>query len=387
MIRCTYCPPFCRERLPVKAAGPIRDRGRAIPLGAGAVLVLGMLLTAALSLTGWLALGEGKLLAQDREPRVPAAGQPPGIDPLKAERTSRLVLFAPPAPGGQALLYFDREQVDPKDPGGDFQGLLAREILRQAVLIAARDGLGLGTRDATLREPAPEGQPRLSMKVGESMFAGWNAHLSLHDRRGKLLSYEQVLIKRTRGLDYLALLEGAEQLSRQRLPEALRKAGVEGKAQASRATGAVPRQAEQALPRMTFLAQVTALRALHGAMRDQGESPELLGALVRAYANLGVLTEFHWNASHKAYHARALLYAQRLVARDPQSPWGLYHRAYALALAGLHGAALADLGRARKQQEKLRVTNFGDTKYIQKLLNLTAKKTSKTMIGNTGIVG
>src|SRR5262249_6480024 len=45
--------------------------------------------------------------------------------------------------------------------------------------------------------------------------------------------------------------------------------------------------------------------------------------------------------------ARALLYAQRIVARDPKGSFGLWHRAYAEAILGLHKDALADIAEAR----------------------------------------
>ena len=94
--------------------------------------------------------------------------------------------------------------------------------------------------------------------------------------------------------------------------------------------------------------QFAAVRALHAQIRSDGESPERLGALVRAYANLGSETEYQWTPSSKLFKARALLYAQRMLARDPRSPWPLWHRAYALALSGLHRDALADLDASRK---------------------------------------
>src|SRR6202011_2878862 len=97
-------------------------------------------------------------------------------------------------------------------------------------------------------------------------------------------------------------------------------------------SGPAPGGVEDRLGVMTYLSQVAALRQLHAAMRERGESPALLGGLARAYATLGILIEFHWNAAHKVCKARALLYAQRLVARDPKAPAGRWHRAYALAL-------------------------------------------------------
>ena len=88
---------------------------------------------------------------------------------------------------------------------------------------------------------------------------------------------------------------------------------------------------------------------LHGLIRVDSQSPERLGALVRGYANLGLLTEFHWHPAHKALAARSLVYVQRMVFSDKQPARALWHRAYAFALAGLHQQALDDLQAAGKQ--------------------------------------
>ncbi len=112
-------------------------------------------------------------------------------------------------------------------------------------------------------------------------------------------------------------------------------------------TATSPRRWRSASARLGFTGPLAAVRDLHAAIRADGETPARVGALVRGYALLGVLTEFHWHPAHKAYKARALLYAQRLVARDPKSPWGLWHRAFAEALAGMPKNALDDLAAAQ----------------------------------------
>ena len=104
--------------------------------------------------------------------------------------------------------------------------------------------------------------------------------------------------------------------------------------------------AEQLLKQMTFTAQFAAVRLLHDTLRTKGESPATLGALSRAYANLGMLTDTQWGAAPWVYKARGLLYAERLRQRDPKDPAGPWHRAYAAALAGMHAEALADLKAA-----------------------------------------
>ena len=57
---------------------------------------------------------------------------------------------------------------------------------------------------------------------------------------------------------------------------------------------------------------------MHEALRTKGESPATLGALSRAYANLGMLTDTQWEAAPWVYKARGLLYAERLRQRDPK---------------------------------------------------------------------
>jgi hypothetical protein len=58
------------------------------------------------------------------------------------------------------VLYLEYPpQPTGKEPDWMPLGILLRELHRQALLIAARDGLGLTTRDAVLGELAPEGLP------------------------------------------------------------------------------------------------------------------------------------------------------------------------------------------------------------------------------------
>ncbi len=142
------------------------------------------------------------------------------------------------------------------------------------------------------------------------------------------------------------LVEAAGGWSRNEFAAALEEAGLPRRKSKFQDESALPRGTEEALAQMTVVSQFGALRDLHAEVRARGESPELLGALIRAYANLGVLTEHLWVADHKVYKARALLYAERLRNRRPNEPWALWHRAYAEALVGLHAAALADLKAA-----------------------------------------
>ncbi len=248
---------------------------------------------------------------------------------------------------------------------GPGAGLLARELVRQAVLIAVRDELGLATRDEVLgdgRLPSADEGDRAAEVVpvfvpGASSRAlirrgeGGSAEILLDYDLGPIVAAKPTSAPDQSSPDDLAkLVEGAEAMSRQAVPAVLRKLGLDGRPNATRPDAQLPDWAEEVLSRkLGFCEPLGVLRMVHAAIAHDGETAERLGVLVRGYALLGVLSEFHWHPAHKAFKARALLYAQRLVARDPRDPRGLWLRAYAEALVGLHRRALADLDAAKER--------------------------------------
>lgn len=236
--------------------------------------------------------------------------------------------------------------------------ILAREIVRQSLLLAARDSQGWLTRDAVLHEALPE-EKRAAARYVLSMRFPFRTpavfELRLLDAQGMSESVwkEELEIYTSAEAPclYEKLTKAAERWSREAFPKLLEQAGLRSvDGQPPGETG-VPASAEKQLEQLTFAAQFMALEELHDAIRRQGTSPAVVGALVRGYANLGVLTEYHWTAIHKACKARALLYAQQLAAAKPDSAWAWWHRAYAEALAGIHSAAQSDLAAADKCAE------------------------------------
>ena len=97
---------------------------------------------------------------------------------------------------------------------------------------------------------------------------------------------------------------------------------------------------------------VSGLRRIHAEIREKGESPELLGGLVVGYANLGALTEYYCCPACKAFYARALLYAERLMQKTEGSEQALWHRGYVRTLVGLHDFARSDINAAKKAADK-----------------------------------
>lgn len=233
---------------------------------------------------------------------------------------------------------------------------LARELVRQAFLMAARDELGLLTRDGWLGSEMPDdgenapwefrAQPQDPTPVRLLRgFPGQQRELFVHELRKP--------VRAKRRIDYRQLTEMQERLSRTEYVDVLKTAGYTGRRPPQDATQTVPATTEHLLNQMTVCAQFRALRELHAQMGSQGESPALLGALVRGYAHLGLLTEYYWHPAHKVFKARALLYAQRMVAQAPESPLGLWHRAYAAALTSDDRWTAQDLQEAEKVWEAL----------------------------------
>lgn len=267
-----------------------------------------------------------------------------------------------PSPQGSAgegraaqagVLCLLAREPDSGRPGSE-SGILLRECVRQALLVCAREEFGLSTRDDALREPMPKRAPgkpgpldivthavprdrSMGIKIGSDLSGD-----------AKPLWSRGIPVPCNDDISYLVnLVEAMEGLSRNDFAALLKELGFSAKPNSWEPGATVPDEIEQRLEIMTFAEQFAAIRELHGLIRASGESPGRLGALVRGYGNLSALTHFYWYACYKVFMARALLYAQRMVARDPSSPGALWHQCYARALAGLHKPALDCLEKVR----------------------------------------
>jgi hypothetical protein len=244
-------------------------------------------------------------------------------------------------------------------------GRLERELFRQAVLIAGRDSLGLSTRDQALREwreeppasrtlvPKVDGRLLMLQTQASAVDAG-RAQAKPPDPQDENASpsdpsiWHVQLTRPEYSQDVASTAQSMEKFSRSTFAEALEQAGFSGTANVEKLNAPAPDDAEARLAKLEALSQFAVLRETHQAIRADGESQQRLGTLVRAYANLGQITRFHWSMENQVYFARALLYANRMVATSPDSSFALWHRAYALAFAGLQNAALKDIASATK---------------------------------------
>jgi len=304
-------------------------------------------------------LHPSKLIADPASATTPATADPvaPAVPdaPDPAEARTSLVLIRGAGEGGSPVVALGR----PYGPEtfdairGTVQQLLYRELIRQAVLIAARDELALATRDELLDDAKPsEGEGEVV--EASSLFRQERARALF--RRGKGDGAETLLLvelgARPDRVGYEEeLVSRAEELARTDFVGLLKKLGLEGEPNKVRDEAPLPDGVEEKLTGLGLVENFAAVRALHEAIRADGESPERLGALARGYAQLGALTGHHWSASHRAFDARALLYAERLAAREPKSARALRDRAFVRTMLGLDYLAIADLDAARKLDE------------------------------------
>jgi len=244
---------------------------------------------------------------------------------------------------------------------------LPREIWRQAFLIAAEHEMGLATYDGVLCEPPP---PSLTQRYGELRMRAvpasgveWRFLEPGDDRReplgGRVVAASPYTATPTffllQSRDPMVFARPLEPMSRGEFVRILKELGYRGSPLPINPRAALPSGIEERLSTMNLFAQFAALRQLQETLRTQGESADLLGGLVRCYANLAVLSECLWSSANRVFRARAMLYGERLLVRAPRSLAAGWDRAYGFALVGLHQHALDELERAEKLNGKLKV--------------------------------
>jgi hypothetical protein len=252
----------------------------------------------------------------------------------------------PAAPAAPVIVLGSGSGVSVQIGAKTYHGLLVRELLRQSLLLAGREELQLHVRDVTIGEATrTEANWELACSPG-------NPNL-LEFLRGKAPSQVSVWQHPMQlpgdALKYDVLLSGMEKYSRSIFPKAL-KEQLPPEVFIKHAAGeSGPFEIDSALLEEVYLVpQFAAVQKAQSVPPEQQFVPLRLETLIRGYANLGLLSECYWHPAHVGYKARALLYAQRWVAREPESARAVYCRAYAWMLAGINGLALADLEQAAK---------------------------------------
>lgn len=264
------------------------------------------------------------------------------------------IAVADESPGQAAVVFMDKGlDVKGSVPRCHQPASLTREILRQAFLVAAREEFGLETRDAWMGSEMPATKEQAAGNLPFDVTFS----LSTDEYEARIVrgvgrqrpTVKGTSFKLEHDANYLGLLEQAEEASRTRFAEALTAEGFSKRSAEPEIDEDATRRAIESIDHLDEIQLFAALRHFHAMRGGAGVDEQVrLGGLARGYALLGLLTEHCWNPLSKDLKARSLVYAQRMVAGQPESPLGWWHRAYALALTGLHAAALDDLARAEK---------------------------------------
>ena len=256
------------------------------------------------------------------------------------------------------VLYLHTEFLPYKGTGDNSNSnRLSREIVRQALLVAAHDGMGLQTCDETLQELPPDDAEVVQLLLTERSTRDGKWHIKLTKFvEGQDLDAARALWEKTHESSssstelYADIIPKLEIDTRGVFIEALKTAGFHAAkiAQTESQQGPPSAGLNRLLLVPDFITQFGAVRAAHQAIAARGETPELLSVLARGYANLAILTHHHWNSATEVFTARSWLYGQRMVAADARSSFALWNRAYAWALGGSFHDALTDVERIEK---------------------------------------
>lgn len=221
---------------------------------------------------------------------------------------------------------------------------MGREIVRQAVLLAARDELGWGTCDETLHETLPRTAAAVHVMVMEraDLHGKWNVKLIPESAIGDVWekTYDYIPSGDRMYADMIPKLEAD---TRGAFREALLSMGVQDQQPAVQDPQPPGQEIEKLLGKVDFISQFGAVRAAHQAIGKHGETPEWLSVLVRGYAHLALLTRHHWSTATEVFSARSWLYAQRMYVATGESDLATWHRAYAWAFGGALQHALENL--------------------------------------------
>ncbi len=249
-----------------------------------------------------------------------------------------------------------------------------RELVREAILIAARDEIGALTRDELLGETAPQNPRTLALKYEYALPRGSKDHFVKIKRieddgqETALRDYPLSLMVQN-AVEYPGLITKIEEHSRQQFVAFLKNSGVKAftpppSPPVAATEAALDPESETAsqvdplteidnlLDIATLCAQYDAVRRTHRLIRENGETLSLLRRLVRGYSQLYLLTEHQLLKTRLVFQVRAILYAQRAAAKYGYTPDNIELQGAALGATTLFPQARWRYKDAREDREK-----------------------------------
>jgi len=250
--------------------------------------------------------------------------------------------------------------------------VLTRELARQGLIKTIREEFHLPVIDETLGESVVEAKRTIHLVLverHEMKKTGWQMRLILLDEKdidgnGKILKpkklwkgdrvWEKTFSHRMVDL-HLPLAAGRMNEDwREDLRAALTKAGLKPASPPAEAPIEVSDGTRQKLLQVDFGSQFDIVKQAHQAIDSGAPAKPWKELLARAYANLSLLTNHHWNSASEAFAARAFLYAEDLVADPDATDHERWVHAYTYAMAGVHFIAIRDYTEELAHQKKER---------------------------------
>ena len=247
------------------------------------------------------------------------------------------------------VLVAEHLAVDDDDWGGKHEGIWPREIIRQQILLIAREEFGAFTRDGSLNEPTIGLDATEQFRVGIAAYATVNdeLHLRLANADGESILESDYEFRSGVLTTYKSLIRLARREVSDDVRAELQKLGLKVHTHDS-TEWQEPNDLKNDL---SLLGQLEKLQSAHHGYRETG-STAALESIVVAYSNLGVLTLDYWNGTSDVFAVRSLLYADLLVETSGGTARSLAYRAYAKSLAGLHRWAAEDALQVEKAQQQ-----------------------------------
>ncbi|MBI1347788.1 hypothetical protein GC163_16050 [bacterium] len=229
--------------------------------------------------------------------------------------------------------------------------LLARDIVRQAFLMTAQEQFHLATPDAF--SPASFPDPAMSENWPFELMVNnlpngrveYRIHRTTPEKIEELFKFQ---LDPPTAETFEILPQRAVQLMREEFREILSRANYPSSASEVQNVTPVSEMVIDWQMQLDPISQFAALRQLHHQADSEERSAGVYSRLARGYAMLGSQSEWNWNATHKTFKARALIWSERAVSEWPDQPEVWYARAYVRALCGLPSLAIKDLQQVEK---------------------------------------
>ncbi|MEO0508837.1 MAG: hypothetical protein AAF065_03125 [Verrucomicrobiota bacterium] len=224
---------------------------------------------------------------------------------------------------------------------------LLREILRQGLIVSAEQEFGWRTYDESMGDLNPEDRSNNDLQLSFRLYEKTAFHYSISAGDTTRQIAGEIPVTDADPKLYRDVLVLADKLSRSEFIGLLKQLDLTPTHEV--ALEVLPGEiAVPQLEQIDFLSLWLNLRELHGLLDTYGEEPQILNQLSQAYVTLGMATYSLSSTAPRACMARGLIYAQRLLAQDPDSAESYYTRAYAWALTGFPNFALQDLASAKQ---------------------------------------